>query len=184
MSAADEIVPGSPTQADDTLHLDFERIKEVDKGLTVRMSGYLDGFNVGYFQRKITRAIERGYIFLSFDLEKISYISSRGIGTVAALFEILKARGGALYLFGLKPKVLDVLHLLGFQEYFNIGLTAEGAVSVFRESSGASAAVFPVRHACPVCGQAVTAPGPGRGLCPTCRCRLKVDRQGRVLREA
>jgi len=156
----------------------------VAKGLIVRMSGYLDGFNVTFFYKHIMRVIECGYVFLSFDLEKINYISSRGIGTFTTFLKALKAHGGDIHLFGLRPKVQDVFSLLGFQDYFNIGLTVEDAIARFKGLSAPAASDFPLRAKCPVCGQTLMVPGAGKGRCPKCKCVLSIDQRGRISRPA
>ncbi|HSV56731.1 MAG TPA: STAS domain-containing protein [Magnetospirillaceae bacterium] len=170
-----EIVPGFNSETDDTLRLEIERMAGVERGAVIRMTGYLDGFNVGFFSKRVEKAIDRGFLYLSFDLEKVSYISSRGIGAFTSFLMQLKERGGGLHLYGAQAKVLDIFRILGFLDYFNIGKTREEAAAVFR---GASAAVFPLRIPCPVCGKSLRAPKAGKGYCPGCKCLLTIDRHG------
>lgn len=177
MSRDAELVPGFYSESDDTLNLVLEPLEGVEKGAVIRMSGYLDGFNVGFFSRRVERVIDRGFLFLSFDLTEVTYISSRGIGAFSSFLKLLKARGGTIHLYGVRPKVLEVFRILGFLEYFNIGKSREEAARGFRNAGTAS---FPIRVPCPVCGKALRVPGPGRGRCPACKCLLTIDSRGRV----
>ena len=174
-----ELVPGFYSETDDTLDLKLEPMERIERGAVIRMSGYLDGFNVGFFTKCVEKVIEKGFLFLSFDLENVSYISSRGIGTFTSFLKVLKSRGGSIHLHGVRPKVLEVFRLLGFLEYFNIGKTKEEAA---RGLDTGKPAAFPLRIACPVCGQALRAPGAGRGRCPVCKCALVIDKSGRISR--
>lgn len=174
-----ELVPGFYSETDDTLDLVLEPLDGVERGAVIRMSGYLDGFNVGFFSKRVEKVIDRGFLFLSFDLGNVTYISSRGIGAFTAFLKMLKSRGGNIHLHNVQPKVLEVFRILGFLEYFNIGTSREEAARGFRS---AGAAVFPLRVACPVCGKALRVPGAGRGRCPACKCLLAIDACGRVTR--
>lgn len=179
MNRDKELVPGFYSEADDTLDLELEPMEGIERGAVIRMSGYLDGFNVGFFSKRVEKVIDRGFLFLSFDLANVTYISSRGIGAFTSFLKALKSRGGTVHLHAVRPKVLEVFRILGFLEYFNIGKTREEAARAFR--NGGTAA-FPLRVACPVCGKALRAPGAGRGRCPACKCLLAVDSCGRVTR--
>jgi len=176
-----EIVPGFYSETDDTLSLDIEQMAGVERGMMIRMSGYLDGFNVAFFSKRVEKVIEKGFVFLSFDLDDISYISSRGIGAFTSFLKALRARGGSIHLFGVRPKVLEVFRILGFLEYFNIGKSREEAVEAFRKISQPSIPpAFPLRLTCPICGQVLKVPGAGHGRCPACKCELIIDRNGRI----
>lgn len=181
MNQGDDLVPGFFDETDDTLSLDIEPMEGVERGIVVRMSGYLDGFNVVFFSRRVERVLEKGFLFLSFDLGDVSYISSRGIGAFTSFLKALKPRGGNIHLMGARPKVLEVFRILGFLEYFNIGKTREEAGRSFQESSD-PISVFPLRSNCPICGQALRIPGAGKGRCPVCKCRMVIDGSGRISR--
>ncbi len=176
-----ELVPGFYDETDETLELRIERIEGVERGMLFRMSGYLDGFNVAFFSKQVEKVVRRGYLFLSFDLKDIRYVSSRGIGVFSSFLKILRARGGDILLFGIRPRILEVFRILGVFEYFTICGTREEASAVFRNKPAPpAAAAFPLRSQCPVCGQALELPGAGRGRCPGCKCPLVIDRRGRV----
>lgn len=174
-----ELVPGFYSETDDTLDLVLEPMQGVERGVVIRMSGYLDGFNVGFFSKRVEKVIDKGYLFLSFDLSEVNYISSRGIGAFTSFLKALKSRGGTIHLHGVRPKVLEVFRILGFLDYFNIGKSPEEAARGFR-SGGVGE--FPLRVLCPVCGKALRVPGAGRGRCPGCKCPLSIDRSGVVAR--
>ena len=181
MRNGEELVPDFYSETDDTLRLEIEEMAGVEQGVVIRMFGYLDGFNVAFFSRRVEKVIQKGYRFVSFDLENVSYVSSRGIGTFALILKTLKARGGGAHLCGVRPNVLEVFRVLGFLEYFDIGKSREEASAAFRKMAELSPAAFPVLLNCPVCGQLLKIPGAGRGRCPECKCPLTIDRNGRIL---
>jgi anti-anti-sigma factor len=177
----DEIVAGFDADKDDSLKIDLRRIEGVEGGLTLVLTGYIDTYNSGSFQKRVQRAIVGGYNKLIFDCGGLNYVSSTGIGSFTAFLKTLKGVGGDLVLLEVQPKVYEVFQLLGFSQFFNIRDNTTDAEGYFRGAkSDITSSVFPQVFDCPICTKKLKAVKAGRFRCSECKTILAVDETGRV----
>ena len=147
-----EIVPGFDDEKDDSLKIRLQKIEEIDRCLVLYLTGYIDTYNSNYFQKRVQKAIEAGYIKLIFHCGGLNYVSSTGIGSFTAFLKAVKPRGGDLVLLEIQPKVYEVFQLLGFSQFFNIKENLDEAVSFFAaKGEEGKGATFPRIFKCPIC---------------------------------
>lgn len=175
-----DIVPGFDDEKDDSLRISLEKIDSLQNGLRVYLTGYIDTYNSSFFQKKIAKVIDAGFINLIFNCSALNYVSSTGIGSFTAFLKLVKPKGGDIVLLSIQPKVYEVFQLLGFSQFFNIKETIEDAISFFTEGSPAQASVFPKVFNCPVCSRKLKATKSGRFRCSDCKSILAIDPQGQV----
>lgn len=97
--------------------LDIEERRE--EGLTVlSVSGPVNSYTYGDFQEKLGKALSRGDVVV--DLEKVSTLSSAGIGVLMASLDDAEAEGKRLRLLKPSEIVLLALDSTGFAERFPI----------------------------------------------------------------
>jgi anti-anti-sigma factor len=65
------------------------------------------------------------------DLSELAYISSAGLRTFADILALNKAKNGDLKLAAVNPKVLRILQIIGFDQYFAIHDSVDEAVAAF-----------------------------------------------------
>jgi anti-anti-sigma factor len=65
------------------------------------------------------------------DMEKVRYISSAGLRTLADVLTKNKQANGDLKLAALSPRVRRVFEIIGFDNFFSIHETVQGAVADF-----------------------------------------------------
>jgi anti-anti-sigma factor len=179
----DEIVPGFDIEKDDSLKIELHRIEGMNGGLILTLSGYIDTYNSTSFQKRVSRAIEHGFIKLIFVCTGLNYVSSTGIGSFTAFLKSLKALSGEMVLQDLRPKVFEVFQLLGFSQFFTIRNTIEESVAHFKGGANVKAPVsevFPLVFACPICSKKLKAVKLGRFRCSECKTILSVDESGNV----
>jgi anti-anti-sigma factor len=177
----DDLVSGFDDEKDESLKLKLEKIKEIEEGLILHLTGYIDTYNSGYFQKRVQKVIEAGYNRLIFECAGLNYVSSTGVGSFTSFLKALKTRGGDLVLMGIQPKVYEVFQLLGFSQFFNIKDTIENAVSFFTKGSANSdESIFPKVFGCPICSKKLKALKPGRFRCSECKTILAIDNAGQV----
>ncbi len=128
-----EIVPGFDDEKDDSLKIRLQKIDEVSGCLVLYLTGYIDTYNSNYFQKRVAKTIEAGFIRLVFHCAGLNYVSSTGIGSFTAFLKAVKPRGGDLVLLEIQPKVYEVFQLLGFSQFFNIKENLDEAVSFFAQ---------------------------------------------------
>jgi anti-anti-sigma factor len=176
-----DIVPGFDDEKDESLKIKLQKADEAEGCLILFLMGYIDTYNSNYFQKRVAKAIEAGYIRLVFQCGGLNYVSSTGIGSFTAFLKAVKPRGGDLVLLEIQSKVYEVFQLLGFSQFFNIKDTLDDSVDFFRAgASTESSSLFPKVFSCPICSKKLKAIKPGRFRCSECKTILAIDNSGQV----
>lgn len=176
-----DIIPGFDDEKDESLKIKLQCVNDIDGCLVLYLTGYIDTYNSNYFQKRIAKAIERGYTRLIFQCGGLNYVSSTGIGSFTAFLKAVKPRGGDLVLLEIQPKVYEVFQLLGFSQFFNIKDNMDDSLNYFRsDSTGSSNSLFPKVFSCPICSKKLKALKPGRFRCSECKTILAIDNTGQV----
>jgi anti-anti-sigma factor len=88
--------------------------------------GAIDATTYATLGLQVEAVLQKQPSLLIFNLERVDFVSSAGIGVVLAAEKVLKAHGGKALLVQLKPhirKVFDIVRALPSQQIF--GSTAE-----------------------------------------------------------
>lgn len=177
-----DIVPGFDDEKDDSLKIRLQKIDEAPGCLVLYLTGYIDTYNSNYFQKRVAKTIETGFIRLIFHCGGLNYVSSTGIGSFTAFLKAVKPRGGDLVLLEIQPKVYEVFQLLGFSQFFNIKENLEESVAFFVDRGvEGQAGPFPKIFKCPICSKKLKATKSGRFRCSECKTILAIDNVGQVL---
>ena len=105
-----------------------------DNVSVIHLEGYLDAHTAPQFERVIQSEVDAGRYRLVVDCEKLTYISSAGLGVFMGFIEEVREQGGDIKICGLSPKVRQVFDILGFAEIYDICETRAGAVQRFAET--------------------------------------------------
>ena len=179
-----DIIPGFDDEKDDSLKIRLQKIDSVDKCLVFYLAGYIDTYNSNYFQKRVNKGVEAGYVRLIFHCGGLNYVSSTGIGSFTAFLRMVKPKGGDLVLLEIQPKVYEVFQLLGFSQFFNIRENLEEAVSYFSQTAETGKQeAFPKIFKCPICSKKLKGTRAGRFRCSECKTILTIDRGGQVTLE-
>jgi anti-anti-sigma factor len=178
-----DIVNGFDEEKDESLKIKLQKVLEAEGCLILSLTGYIDTYNSNYFQKRVQKAIEAGFIRLIFNCAGLNYVSSTGIGSFTAFLKTVKPRGGDLVLLEIQPKVYEVFQLLGFSQFFNIKDNIDDSVAFFRKTSIVKevSSIFPVIFSCPICSKKLKALKPGRFRCSECKTILAIDSAGQVI---
>lgn len=174
------IVPGFDDDRDESLKFSLEKINSIQNGIFVYLNGYIDTYNSNFFQKKITKIIETGFINIIFNCSALNYVSSTGIGSFTSLLKMLRPKGGDIVLLEIQPKVYEVFQLLGFSQFFNIKDSTEEAITFFKSGAPVVESIFPKVFACPVCNKHLRATRAGRFRCSECKSIIAIDEKGQV----
>lgn len=176
-----DIVPGFDEEKDESLKIRLQKVDSVDGCLILYLTGYIDTYNSNFFQKRVNRAVESGFIRLVFHCSGLNYVSSTGIGSFTAFLKAVKPRGGDLVLLEIQPKVYEVFQLLGFSQFFNIKDNLDEAVEFFSKGgTKVESDLFPKIFKCPICSKKLKATKPGRFRCSECKTILAIDNAGQV----
>jgi anti-anti-sigma factor len=180
--ANSDIVPGFDDEKDDSLKIKLEKIDEAPRCLMMTLNGYIDTYNSNFFQKRVQKAIEGGFVRLIFQCNGLNYVSSTGIGSFTTFLKAVKPQGGDLVLLDIQPKVYEVFQLLGFSQFFNIRDNLDDSISFFNtDQTREKPIIFPKVVACPICYKKLKAVKPGRFRCSECKSILAIDEAGQVL---
>lgn len=174
------LVPGFNDEKDDSLKISLEKVEDVDNCVNIFLNGYIDTYNSSFFQKRIAKVVESGFVNLIFNCSSLNYVSSTGIGSFTAFLKMVKPKGGDIVLLEIQPKVYEVFQLLGFSQFFNIKDTTADAISFFKQGAPVVDSVFPKVFSCPVCSKRLKATRSGRFRCSECKSILAIDPQGQV----
>ena len=180
MANNNNLIPGFDDEKDDTLKISLEKVDEVPSGLRIFLNGYIDTYNSNFFQKKISKIVDSGFINLIFNCSALNYVSSTGIGSFTSFLKMVKPKGGDIVLLDIQPKVYEVFQLLGFSQFFNIKDTTEDAINYFKSGAPVMESVFPKVFACPVCNKHLRATRAGRFRCSECKSILAINEEGHV----
>ena len=180
MTNNNNLVPGFNDEKDDSLKITLDKIEDVPNCLNIILNGYVDTYNSSFFQKRIAKVVEAGYVNLIFNCAALNYVSSTGIGSFTAFLKMVKPKGGDIVLLEIQPKVYEVFQLLGFSQFFNIKNSTEEAITHLKSDAPVTSSVFPKVFACPVCSKRLKASRSGRFRCSECKSILAIDGQGQV----
>jgi anti-anti-sigma factor len=176
-----EIIPEFDDETAESLKITLEKISEVNNCVKIYLEGYIDTYNSNFFQRRVAKIIDGGFVYLIFNCSLLSYVSSTGIGAFTAFLKMVRARNGDIILMEIQPRVYEVFQLLGFAKFFTIKDSTAEAIAYFQHGAPTQSALFPKVFACPVCGKKLKAIKAGRFRCSECKSILAVSNEGQVL---
>ena len=176
------IIAGFDDEKDESLTIKLQKIDSLDTCIVIFLNGYIDTYNSSFFQKRISKIIETGYVQLIFNCASLNYVSSTGIGSFTAFLKTVKPKGGDIVLLDIQPKVYEVFQLLGFAQFFNVKDSVEDAEAFFKAGTTAEVKpdMFPQVFACPICSKKLKATKPGRFRCSECKTILAIDANARV----
>ncbi len=88
--------------------------------------------------RHLVRDLLNEYKQVVFDLGKVSYIDSSGLGVLVGLYTTAQRGGGGIKLANLNPRLQDLIQLTKVFTVFEVFERAEDAVAAFNPLAGQS----------------------------------------------
>jgi len=148
--------------------------------LIISLDGYLETYNSTMFASVVEEVLKLSPELKTviFDLLKLTYMSSTGIGVFIEFLKVAKQNKADLFLYNVKEKIQTVIELLGFSKFFNYLDTVEEAFKAGKKEE----VEFPVIFRCPSCNKPLKIGKPGRFRCTACRQIITVDTGGKPRR--
>lgn len=177
-----EIVAEFDDDKDDSLKISLKPLETVTSCLILYLTGYIDTYNSGSFQKQVTKAIEAGFVKLIFNCNGLNYVSSTGIGSFTSFLKTVRSKSGDIVLMEIQPKVYEVFQLLGFSQFFNIKSSIDEAVEFFDKAANQqeTSGTFPKIFKCPICSKKLKAVKAGRFRCSECKTIIAIEGNGKV----
>lgn len=122
--------------------LSIETIHKIHDGKTVPvlcLAGSLDAHTVTKLEEAIVGRITEGQYLLVFDLSRLEYVSSAGMGLLIGFVDELRHKEGDMIITHVHPNVWKVFQILGFDKLFVFFDTTEAAFAChFKTQKGLS----------------------------------------------
>src|ERR1700676_3113141 len=91
-----------------------------DDLVVLSLDGHLDAHTAPDSENAVQQEFAAGHKRLIVNCERLSYISSAGLGVFMSFVEEIRATGGDIKICGATPKVLQVFEILGFPAIFDL----------------------------------------------------------------
>jgi len=174
-----DIVNGFDEEKSKTLKITLE--KAYGDILLIDLDGTIDTYNSTFFQKKIQKTIDSGFVKLVFRCGKLKTVSSTGIGSFSFFLKTIKPRGGDMVLLELPQEVREVFHVLSVYDCFTIIDNYEEAMEYLNAApSNEQNGFTPKIIACPVCKRKMKAKSPGQFRCAGCMAVITIGKNGQV----
>ncbi len=163
-------------QTNNGLALSGAFYKEDQTRLIISLDGFLETKNSPIFAEVVKKILKLSSEVKTvvFDLLKLTYMSSTGIGAFTEFLAVAKQQGTDLFLYNLADKIKTVIENLGFSKFFNYVDNVEEAFEAVKTGE----VNFPALFRCPYCSKPLKIGKPGLYRCPLCRQRITVDAGG------
>ena len=97
----------------------------------VRLHGRLTVSEAGVVREKVSELLAAQKVNMIFDLAKVDYIDSTGLGALVICFTSVKKAGGALKLFNLNKRNVELLALTKLHTIFEVFAEEQDAINSF-----------------------------------------------------
>jgi anti-anti-sigma factor len=122
-----------PTQTPSEHEDESVNISERDhEGVTVfTLEGRIDTQGAEKLDQSLQAAVAQGKNWMVLDMSGVSYICSAGLRTLADVLTKNRAQDGDLKLAAVPSRVLSILEVIGFDNFFSIFDSVKDAVAAF-----------------------------------------------------
>jgi anti-sigma B factor antagonist len=97
----------------------------------ISLEGAVDAHTAPQFEAAMQAVIDEQKHRIVVDCEKLTYISSAGLGVFMSFIEEVRDEGGDIKICGLAPKVKQPFEILGFESLFDFCDDVSGASNSF-----------------------------------------------------
>ncbi len=99
----------------------------------IRLDGAVDAHTAPQFEDAVQKVLDDGQKNIVVDCEKLTYISSAGLGVFMGFIEEVREEGGDIKICGLSEKVKQPFEILGFETLFHFCDDVESSKEKFAE---------------------------------------------------
>jgi anti-anti-sigma factor len=82
--------------------------------------GRLDSTTAGAIEKTLLALLVGDVHSIDIDMSALDYVSSAGLRVLLVVAKAAKAKGGKLVLMALKPSILEVIKISGFDRIINV----------------------------------------------------------------
>lgn len=101
--------------------------KKEDGFVVFELRGRLDTAHYLEVEKRLNEAVVKGNSRIIVDLTSVDYISSSGLRVLLLILKKVKELDGNIVLFGLNENLKEVFEISGFNKFFSISDSYDGA---------------------------------------------------------
>ena len=101
----------------------------------IKLEGAVDAHTAPKFEEAVEKVIEDGQNKIVVDCEKMTYISSAGLGVFMCFIEEVREEGGDIKICGLSEKVKQPFEILGFESIYDFCADIESSKARFNDAN-------------------------------------------------
>ena len=149
-------------------------VNKNDTILLIEVQGILDTDNSSFFSDIIIKIIEyyKTSKIIIFDVFKITYISSTGIGSLVTILTHTRKRNINIHLLKMNEKLKDIFALLGFTSFFSF-------INDIKEVTNNNTTPFKILN-CTICKKRLKIRKPGQFKCPNCNTNIVIGENMKI----
>lgn len=166
----------------ETLTVEILKLEENDDFRIIKLIGQLTSGNYLAFIKESTPVI-RQMKYLIFDLSRLEYISSTGIGTFIPLNKYMKENNGLLIFIHISDKVSQVLSLLGFNQVFKVCENLSEAIILLKKHKKTLKQKDRFILTCPQCSEEFYAVASSWHRCNNCKELHQITADGTIKKD-
>lgn len=106
----------------------------------ISLEGAVDAHTAPQFEEAVQAAIDAGHNNIIVDCEKLTYISSAGLGVFMCFIEEVRDEGGDIKICGLSEKAKQPFEILGFDSLYEFCPNTDAAKNSFAGNAAGGAA--------------------------------------------
>ena len=95
----------------------------------IRCHGRVDAASATLLEKKMNELVKEHEKWLFLDFHDVNYLSSAGMRVLLSMTKKLKARDGGLLIFHVKPDIMEIIKMAGFERILRIFSTEKDAFS-------------------------------------------------------
>jgi len=102
--------------------------RERDGVAVLEPEGFINAHTVRQFEGALEGLVQQGRFTILLNCQKLSYISSAGLGAIMGLIETVRDNGGDILLSDLQENVFTIFDTLGFTQLYRVFPTEDEAI--------------------------------------------------------
>lgn len=107
-------------------------IEKTDNDISIlTLDGRIDSEGAVDLDLALQSVVSDGKHKIILDMEKVTYINSAGLRTLADILNQTQSKGGNVVLLSLNARVQRVLEIIGFDNFFSIAKSLDAAKASF-----------------------------------------------------
>jgi len=104
------------------------QVRELDGLAVVLPEGFINAHTVRQFESALEALVKAGKFTILLNCQKLSYISSAGLGAIMGLIETVRENQGDILLSDLQENVFAIFDTLGFTQLYRVFQTEDEAI--------------------------------------------------------